>query len=64
MRKSFTFCKNIGIYALARQRNFCSNKDTLKKSKGVLGKRPKDKFSLMILITWKKIDQTVHRMSD
>jgi len=26
-------------------------KDTLKKSKGFLGKRPKDKFSLTILIT-------------
>ncbi|MGI6446750.1 MAG: hypothetical protein ACOX2I_13815 [Candidatus Ozemobacteraceae bacterium] len=26
----------IGIYALARQRDFCSKKDTLKKSKGFL----------------------------
>ncbi|HPM10752.1 hypothetical protein [Enterococcus italicus] len=26
----------IGIYALAKQRNFCSKKDTLKKSKGFL----------------------------
>lgn len=26
----------IGIYALAKQRNFCSKKDTLKRSKGFL----------------------------
>ena len=26
----------IGIYALARQRNFCSKKDILKRSKGFL----------------------------
>lgn len=30
--KIIYFCKNIGIYALARPRKFCGKKDTLKRS--------------------------------